>query len=381
MTSAPFSFACSTKVHFGVGTHRDILDCLPQNAAHVVVVKGASDGASAPLRAILDTGDFTVDIVTCRAEPTLETVNDALGQLGSQPVDCVVVCGGGSAIDTGKALTLALDRGCALSDADFGQSHAHGRAITLIVLPTTAGTGAEVTSNAVLGSAQTTAKVSLRGPALQPDIAIVDPSLMPSAPRKVALFSGLDAVVQNIEAHTSSAATPFSCALTTPAVGASIAAVRQVMEAPDEDAWTRLAWGSLSSGLALANGGLGVAHGLASVLGGAYQAPHGALCGRLLAPTLRANLASDDASSDTQGRIRFCIDAIAQVFAPVDVSDPLSGFEQWVQIQGLPRLAHWGVLANDIPALAQAGVQASSSKKNAVPLGPADLAHILEAAL
>ncbi|MEP3945848.1 iron-containing alcohol dehydrogenase [Ascidiaceihabitans sp.] len=381
MTSAPFSFVCPTKVHFGVGTHRDILDFLPQNAAHVVVVKGASDGASAPLRAILDTGYFTVDIVTCRAEPTLETVNDALGQLVSQPVDCVVVCGGGSAIDTGKALTLALDRGCALSDADFGQSHAHGRAITLIVLPTTAGTGAEVTSNAVLGSAQTTAKVSLRGPALQPDIAIVDPSLMVSAPRKVALFSGLDAVVQNIEAHTSSVATPFSCALTTPAVGASIAAVRQVMEAPDEDAWTRLAWSSLSSGLALANGGLGVAHGLASVLGGAYQAPHGALCGRLLAPTLRANLASDDASSDTQGRIRFCIDAIAQVFAPVDVSDPLSGFEQWVQIQGLPRLAHWGVLANDIPALAQAGVQASSSKKNAVPLGPADLAHILEAAL
>ncbi|MEP3053344.1 iron-containing alcohol dehydrogenase [Ascidiaceihabitans sp.] len=381
MTSAPFSFVCPTKVHFGVGTHRGILNFLPQNAAHVVVVKGASDGASAPLRAILDTGDFTVDIVTCRAEPTLETVNDALGQLGSQPVDCVVVCGGGSAIDTGKALTLALDRGRALSDADFGQSHAHGRAITLIVLPTTAGTGAEVTSNAVLGSAQTTAKVSLRGPALQPDIAIVDPSLMVSAPRKVALFSGLDAVVQNIEAHTSSAATPFSCALTTPAVGASIAAVRQVMEAPDEDAWTRLAWSSLSSGLALANGGLGVAHGLASVLGGAYQAPHGALCGRLLAPTLRANLASDDASSDTQGRIRFCIDAIAQVFAPVDVSDPLSGFEQWVQIQGLPRLAHWGVLANDVPALAQAGVQASSSKKNAVPLGPADLAHILEAAL
>ncbi|WP_181364384.1 iron-containing alcohol dehydrogenase [Ascidiaceihabitans donghaensis] len=379
--SAPFSFACPTKVHFGVGTHRDILDFLPQNAARVVVVKGASDGASAPLRAILDTGEFTVDIVTCRVEPTVETVNDALGQLGSQPVDCVVVCGGGSAIDTGKALTLALDRGRALSDADFGQFHAHGRAITLIVLPTTAGTGAEVTSNAVLGSAQTTAKVSLRGPALQPDIAIVDPSLMLSAPRKVALFSGLDAVVQNIEAHTSSAATPFSCALTTPAVGASIAAVRQVMEAPDEDAWTRLAWSSLSSGLALANGGLGVAHGLASVLGGAYQAPHGALCGRLLAPTLRANLASEEASTDIQGRIRFCIDAIAQVFAPVDVSDPLSGFEQWVQIQGLPRLAHWGVMANDIPALAQAGVQASSSKKNAVPLGPADLAQILEAAL
>lgn len=381
MTSAPFSFACPTKVHFGVGTHQDILGFLPQDATRVVVVKGASDGASAPVRAILDTGDFTVDIVTCRAEPTLETVNDALGQLGSQPVDCVVVCGGGSAIDTGKALTLALDRGRALSDADFGQSHAYGRAITLIVLPTTAGTGAEVTSNAVLGSAQTTAKVSLRGPALQPDIAIVDPSLMLSAPSKVALFSGLDAVVQNIEAHTSSAATPFSCALTTPAVGTGITALRQVMEAPDEDAWTRLAWSSLSSGLALANGGLGVAHGLASVLGGAYQAPHGALCGRLLAPTLRANLASEDASTDTQDRIRFCIDALAQVFAPVDVSDPFSGFEQWVQIQGLPRLAHWGVLANDIPALAQAGVQASSSKKNAVPLGPADLTHILEAAL
>ena len=137
----------------------------------------------------------------------------------------------------------------------------------MIVLPTTAGTGAEVTSNAILGALNSFAKISLRGPALQPDVALVDPTLMLSAPKSVVLYSGLDAVVQNIEAYTSAYSSPLTQAFSGPAIKSTLMALRDVLESGHAGAWSQLAFGSLSSGLALANCGLGAAHGLASVLG------------------------------------------------------------------------------------------------------------------
>ena len=377
----PFSISCPTKIYFGAGTHRKLAEVLPQGIGAVILVKGRSDQTSAPVRAVLKEAGITVRAVSCSGEPTIASVNIAWELVRAEPCACIVVCGGGSAIDTGKALAVALAKGAPLTDDDFGINHSRSGGPALIALPTTAGTGSEVTSNAVLGADGSRAKISLRGAALQPSIALVDPDLMRGAPKSVVLFSGLDAVVQNIEAYTSAYATPFTRALSGPAIGATLSALQDVIADDTSEAWSQMAWGSLSSGIALANGGLGAAHGLASILGGAYDAPHGGLCGRLLTPVLRANIASPHCTPQIREGLMMCQQAITDRFAPTDRSDPFPGFEDWLGAQGLPRLSDWGVAADEVDALAVAARTASSTLKNAVTLEAGELAKILRDAL
>lgn len=376
----PFSISCKTDIHFGLGAHRKLLAVLPDDVQSMVLVKGVSDDASKPVRALLADAGIAFATVVCTGEPSIDSVNQAWLAIGSKRADCILVCGGGSAIDTGKALLVAMAKGAPLTDDDFALNHTQSQDIALIVLPTTAGTGSEVTSNAVLKAASSHAKISLRGQALQPQTAIVDPALMRSAPKAVVLYSGLDALVQNIEAYTSAYATPFTRALSGSALVCNATALRAVIETDDANAWTQLAWCSLCSGISLANGGLGAVHGLAAILGGAYPAPHGALCGRLLAPVLRANMTSEQSSSEIQRNIDMCQTVISDVFPAPGGPDPLSGFESWISLHGLPRLADWGLVADTIDELAAAAAGASSTQKNPVKLQVGELAQIMREA-
>lgn len=373
-----FAINCPTEVQFGAGAAAAIGDHLGA-ACRVVLVRG---GRSAdPVAASLGALDIEVVEVSARAEPSVVSINAAFTSVAGFEPEIVVACGGGSVMDTGKALAVCLSQGAALPD-DFSDvdTSAPGR-VPCIAVPTTAGTGAEVTANAVLGLADGSAKVSLRGRALFPSVALVDQSLMMSAPKAVVLYSGLDAVVQTIEAYTSCKATRFTDALSAPNVAHGLHALRAVIESGEAAAWERLAWVSLSSGHALANGGLGAAHGLASVLGAALAAPHGALCGRLLAPVLRQNLGAAPIGSDVHARLDHCIELIAAVFPARGSGDDLSGFEHWVQIQGLPRLRDFAEDGFDVREMAEAGAAASSSLKNAVPLPVSAYEKIIEAAL
>ncbi len=377
----PFSFSCKTDVRFGAGSHQSLIEVLPPSAKSVLLVKGASNATSAPVRLLLSAAGLGVHSVDCIEEPSVRSVNDAYRSLSPRDVDCIVACGGGSVIDTAKALRVALVKGAALTDDDFAINHSAQGQITLIVLPTTAGTGSEVTANAVLGASTSDAKISLRGSGLQADTAIVDTELMRTAPRKVILFAGMDAVVQNIESYTSAKATPFTRAISEPAIATTLSALVDVLETGDENAWSDLAWGSLSSGIALANGGLGAVHGIASVLGGAFPAPHGGLCARLLTPVLRANLASLACPEAVRNDILHCQRVIQDQFEPTQIGDPLSGLDSWLAKQALPRLSDWGVMPGDVEALALASSTASSSLKNPIQLSARELAHIITEAL
>lgn len=377
----PFSFSCRTEVHFGSGAYQRLIDLLPTGKGSIVLLKGKSNKTSAPIRQLLTENDHHYAMVVCAEEPSIASVNGSWQSVRHHNVDCVIACGGGSVIDTAKALRVALQKGAPLSDEDFVRNHTDDAGVSLIALPTTAGTGAEVTANAVLTASDGAAKISLRGQGLQPSVAIVDPDLLHGAPRSVVLGSGLDAVVQNIEAYTSAFATPFTRALSGPAISSTLTALRDVVETDTGAAWPQLAWGSLSSGIALANGGLGAAHGVASVLGGKYPAPHGALCGRLLVPVLQANLAAARDNAHLRNDILMCQRIISDAFPPIQSSDPFSGFEAWLTAHDLPRLSDWGVGANHIDGLAQAASTASSTLKNPVKLETEELAHILRTAL
>ena len=377
----PFSIDCPTQIRFGARVSSQLELFLPVGKKRILLLRGAGGTAAAPVRAVLN--GFDVIEVGAGGEPSVGSVNAVLDKVNCA-VDAVIACGGGAVIDTGKAVTVCLNHGLRLSD-DFGDIDTRLLAVSgsvpLIVLPTTAGTGAEVTSNAVLEVPSKQAKISLRGRALFPQVALVDPMLMMSAPDHVVLNSGLDAVTQIFEAYTSRAATIFSDALTTPALQMSLLALQRVIEDRTESAMSEMAWSALSSGLALANAGLGAAHGAASILGGQYGAPHGALCGRLLTPVLRQNLARVDLGSEAHQRIVTCCASIAAVFMPIPEGDQLSGLENWMEHQGLPRLADLGVETEALDSLAEQSMRASSSSKNAVTLGKADFVAILEAAM
>lgn len=378
---SPFLISCRTVVHFGANAHLGLVELLPRRTQAILLVKGVSTEVSEPVLTLLSNIGHHVESVVSEGEPSITSINGIWRAIRERSFDCIVACGGGSVMDTGKALRVALHKGAPLNDDDFAVDHADLGDAPLIVLPTTAGTGAEVTSNAVLAAASNTSKISLRGRALAPTIAVVDPELMRSAPKSVVLNAGLDAVVQNIEAYVSAAATPYTRALSRPVISSTLAALRAVIEEDAQAAWAHLAWGSLSSGLALANGGLGAVHGLASILGGAYPAPHGALCGRLLVPVMQANIASPLCSNDTRFDLAMCQGAISDVFAPVDPADPTSGLDAWLNFHGLQRLADWGVKGDDIDGLALAATTASSSLKNPVKLCATDLAQVLRDAL
>ena len=377
----PFLFSCKTEVYFGSGAHQKLTTLLPSCTNSIVLLMGKSSKTSAPIRQLLTDSDCKYAPIICAAEPSISSVNAAWQTVRHNDVNCVIACGGGSVIDTAKALRVALQKDAPLSDTDFALNHADAKGVTLIALPTTAGTGAEVTANAVLTTSDGTAKISLRGQGVQPSVAIVDPDLLRTAPKSVVLGSGLDALVQNIEAFTSSLATPFTRALSGPAISSTLTVLRDVIENSTCGAWDQLAWGSLSSGIALANGGLGSVHGLASVLGAKYPAPHGALCGRLLVPVLKANLSAAHLNIDVQNDILMCQQIISDAFPPIQNSDPFSGFEAWLTAHDLPRLSDWGVRADHIDGLAQAAASASSTLKNPVKLETEELARILGAAL
>lgn len=378
------TFCCPTEVAFGPGKLAALLGFLPVNAREVLLVKGASNRTSAPVRVLLSNEGYSPTILSCRSEPSIETVNENLALLGRKKFDAVVACGGGSAIDLGKALRLALNRCAPLRDEDFDTIHdapINRMKVPLIVLPTTAGTGSEVTANAVLASTRRSQKVSIRGQLLRPDVAIVDPNLMSNAPKQVVLHSGLDAVCQNIEAHISRSATRFSLALTETAVPTGLAALKCVIEENDAQAWEDLAWASLASGMSLSNGGLGAAHGIAGVVGGQHNAPHGALCGRLLIPTLSMNQRAAASTPDALERIEFCLAAVRNVFTPTDPEDALSGLAGWLEEQRLPRLANWGLKKTHIKKLSETAASASSTQKNPIILNSSDLEQILLDAL
>ena len=206
----------------------------------------------------------------------------------------VVGIGGGSVIDTAKAIAAlvsnsgepldyleVIGKGCALERAP----------VAFIALPTTAGTGSEVTRNAVLGSPEHGVKASLRSPMMLPRLSVIDPELTVELPPALTASTGLDALTQLIEPYVSSRAnamTDLYCLEGMRRVSRSLR--RAFVDGGDKEARTDMAFASLLGGLALANAGLGVVHGFAAPMGGMFDAPHGAVCAALLPHGVAANI-------------------------------------------------------------------------------------------
>ncbi|MEC9432113.1 MAG: iron-containing alcohol dehydrogenase [Pseudomonadota bacterium] len=377
----PFSFLTATEIRFGRGTADGAAQAAAGMGARALLVHGATAARADWLAAAVEAAGLSVARFACPGEPDAPLIEAGVAAARAHGAEVVLSLGGGAAIDAGKAIAALAPAARPMTD----HLEVVGRGLPLeaaplpfIALPTTAGTGAEVTKNAVILAPADRRKVSLRDPRMLPRLAIVDPALTDDLPRAVTLASGLDAVTQVIEPYLCSKANPLTDALCRDAIPRGLAALATLMAGEDRDARDALAWTSLCGGLALANSGLGAVHGLAGVIGGmAPSAPHGAVCGALLPAILAANEAALGAAASPRfAEVRGWI-AGALGGAPADAPARLAG---WARAQGLPGLGAMGVAEAELPAIAAASAASSSMKANPAALGEAALTDAMRAA-
>lgn len=376
-----FSFFSPQAIHFGRGQSQQTATLAAQFGNSVLIVHGANaNRAQWLIKSCTDAGLIT-RAVSCKKEPSLPDLEIALAQFRDTPPNVVIALGGGSVIDFAKALA-ALTR-CDSPPIDYLEVVGNGRVldhspIPMIALPTTAGTGAEVTKNAVISVPDRGLKVSLRDPRMIPQIAIIDPDLMQGAPKHVALCAGLDAITQVIEPYLSIKANPMTDALCHAAVPLGLGALRDVVENDSHDGWDAMAWVSTCGGLALANAGLGAIHGFAGVIGGKTNAPHGEICGVLLPAVLKSHLGKAQNGTDIHTRITWVIAQIDSHFGQSKIGSGIDGLQDWSANKGLRRLSELGVRSADYREIATASAGTSSMKGNPFVMTEQELFEVLD---
>ena len=371
--SGVFSLVTPTEIVFGRGQVAQLNERAAKLGARVLIVHGSNPGRLAGVFESLKAVEI-VQTLSVEKEPDLNTLTAAIKQGKALGVDLVLGIGGGSVMDSAKVLAAMLPAESELMthlEVVGSGLPLSARRLPLILVPTTSGTGAEVTRNAVIDIPEAQRKVSLRDTQLLPDIALVDPALTDNCPRHVSLHSGLDAVTQVIEPYLSSRANLFTDMLCREAIPKGLLALKKLMDGESREARDALAQVSLFGGLALANSGLGVVHGIAGPLGGLCGAPHGAICGALLPAGIAANR-DNVVDADQKARIDEVIGWIAEVFE-TSKDQALPHFREWIVRSGLPGLASIGVTEEHIVAASKAAASSSSMKANPVELSTATI--------
>jgi alcohol dehydrogenase class IV len=376
-----FEFATASRIIFGEGTAATLPELALSFGSRALVVTGASAERASGLVAALSAVTFAV-----ASEPTVEMVRQGARRAQEGACDVVIAWGGGSVIDAGKAIAaLATNGGEPL---DFLEVVGRGRTIAspplpLIAVPTTAGTGSEVTRNAVLGSTEHGVKASLRSPLMLPRVALIDPELTYGLPPAVTANTGLDALTQLIEPYVSARANPLGDAICLEGMRHVAGALRRAYhDGTDRDARRDMSLASLMGGLALANAGLGVVHGFASALGGGWAAPHGALCAALLPHGMAANVAVLRARAPQHPALER-YGEIARLLTGRNEASADEGIE-WVRALcaelAIPPLRAWGITENDLPDIVKNAASASSMKANPIALTGEELLGVVRAA-
>ena len=383
----PFEFATANRIIFGDASASQLPALARELGRHALLF---TDDQPERLSAIIDSlgqAGLRHTRFTVTGEPSVDLIDRAKQTALAARCDMVVSIGGGSVIDSGKATAaLITNDGDAL---DYLEVVGAGKKLRndplpFIALPTTAGTGAEVTKNAVLYAPTHQVKVSLRDNRMLADIAIVDPLLTHSMPPSVTASTGMDALAQALEPYVSCQANPLTDAVCVEAMGRAGRSLRRVYAQPDDAAArSDMALTSLMGGLALANAKLGAVHGFAGVIGGMYAAPHGAICAALLPPVIKANIAAlERRQPDNPALARY--EHIARLL----LGDPSAGAQDamdWIdetsQRFGIPGLGAYGVAAKDFDAIVEQSSVSSSMKGNPLPLEHGELRDILAQAM
>lgn len=378
-----FEFATATRIIFGEGTVSQIAPATKQLGSRPLLVTGSYAERWHSLRSELEASGLHVSTFVVAGEPTVSLVSQGLQRAREEKCDVVVAIGGGSVIDAGKAIAGLLNNSGDVLDylevVGKGQPLLNPAA-PFIAVPTTAGTGAEVTRNAVLGVPERKVKASLRSPFLLPRVAVVDPELTLELPPAITAHTGLDALTQLIEAFTCIRANPVTDGFCTEGIPLAARSLRRAFHHGDDlNARRDMSLAALLSGLALANAGLGVVHGFAAPLGGRFPAPHGAVCAAILPHgmeinlrALRARVPHSDVLSRYQDVARMLTGNPA-----ASAEDGIAWVREICQQLEIPPLKAYGIREQDVPSLVAEAAKASSMKANPVVLTTGELQEVL----
>lgn len=382
-----FEFATAERIIFGVGCFQEVGEIAAELGRRPYVVTGSSEDRNEPLLSLLATAGLEITQFAVSGEPNIKTVQDGVDLAREEGCDFVIGFGGGSVIDAGKAIAAMMTNKGEL--LDYLEVIGAGNPLTeepvpCIAIPTTAGTGAEVTRNAVLGSPEHRVKVSLRSPLMLPDRAVVDPQLTYSMPPALTASTGMDALTQVIEPYVSNKANAITDAVCKEGMKrAGRSLLRAYQNGDDRQAREDMALASMFGGLALANAKLGAVHGFAGPLGGRYEGPHGAICGRLLPAVVEVNLRAlreRAAGGETLSRY----EEVARLLTG-DENATLEDGLAWIQALDhtfmLPPLSDYGLRQKDFGELIEMAAGSSSMQGNPITLTREELAEILERAI
>ena len=382
-----FEFATATRIVFGSGRVGEALSAAALLGRRVMIVTGSTPERADSFTRAMRGRSLECMVFPVPGEPTIPAVLDGVQAAKSAGCELVIGYGGGSALDAAKAIAaLMTNPGDSL---DYLEVVGQGLPLTkpcapCICIPTTAGTGSEVTRNAVLASPEHRVKVSLRSPRMFPLLAVVDPVLTHSLPAHITASTGMDALTQLIEPFVSNAANPATDAFCRDGIRRAALWLRTACsEGNNAPARENMALASLFGGLALTNAGLGAVHGLAAPLGGKYPIPHGVVCARLLPVVMEANwhaLSSRSGNSSALSRY----DEIAGLLTGRSSAQAEEGV-RWVHSMcaalSVPRLSAFGVTRDDLSDMVEKAQKSSSMKGNPVQLTARELTDILEKAL
>ncbi len=382
-----FEFATATKIVFGAGKLREAGATVKTAGKRPLVVTGKNVKRAEPLFKLLYENNLECAAFSVSGEPTIQTIRDGVAFARDEHCDWVIGFGGGSVLDAGKAIAAMMKNdGDVL---DYVEIIGAGKPLTeqsarFLAIPTTAGTGSEVTRNAVLASPEHKLKVSLRSAKMIPGVALVDPELTYDLPPAITASTGLDALTQLIEPCVCLRANPMTDSLCWEGIRRVAHSFRTAVEnGLDKKAREDMAVASLFGGMALANAGLGAVHGFAGPIGGMFSAPHGEICAALLPDVMETNLR---ALRERVGKnhVTNRYDDIARLLTGNPNATANAGIEwirQLVSDFKIPRLSHHGIKPADFAEIAKNATNASSMKANPIALTEAELTEILERAL
>lgn len=378
-----FEFATTDRIIFGKGTLSRVREIAPALGRKALIVCGSGSVPIDPVTGSLKAAGMDWDIFRVEHEPDIPTIEAGLDRARRSGCHLVIGFGGGSILDSAKAISALMTNSGALLDyleGIGGGKEISNRAAPMIALPTTAGTGAEVTHNAVIASPEHHVKVSMRSSLMIPSVAIVDPELTYTMPPVVTASTGMDALTQVIEAYVSNKANPLTDTIAQEGIkrGArSILAAFQ--DGRNTQAREDMALTSLFGGLALANAGLGAVHGFAGPIGGMFTAPHGAICASLLPYVMKYNaLAIQGIPEFAPVSARFR--DIARWVTGDPAADVMDGVE-WIRALAhdlsIPGLHAIGIKQADFPQIIEKSKSSSSMQRNPVHLDEKTLEDIL----
>ncbi len=379
-------FVTSSRIIIGEGSIEKVGEIVRDFGKKALIVCGKSLRFVDRLEAQLKRERIEFSIFTTEGEPTVSTVKEALSIAEKGKVDFIIGIGGGSSLDTGKAVSILASNGGDIYD--YLEVIGKGKpfikpALPYIAIPTTAGTGTEVTKNAVIGSPADRVKVSLRSSLMVPRIALIDPELTYDLPLEVTASSGMDALTQLIEPYVSNQPNPITDALCKDGImriANNLPKLLQNHSIPISRKNMIIA--SLFSGMALANAKLGAVHGFAGVLGGMYSASHGEICATLLPHVVKMNItAMESRQPDNPSLIRYR--EIAELI--LGNNDPsLTNLIRWIEDLckelNIPTLNSLGVNVHEFDIIIDKAMRASSMKGNPIELTREELKKVLEIA-